>query len=80
MPRLFGWMLLAGYVAYGAYRFRGLFMSARYVRRPPPSGLWGPGRFWSAETWTAEGLVLRNRLFVWQGGLAALLLMLAYFW
>jgi hypothetical protein len=57
------------YLGYGLKRFGlGFWTSPRFVRNPPRTGLWGPMRFLSRETWTDEGLRERDRMFVWQAG------------
>ena len=57
------------YLAYGLRRFGlSFWTSPRFVRNPPRTGLWGPVRFFSRETWTDEGLRERERMFVWQAG------------
>jgi hypothetical protein len=67
------------YLAYGM-RFFALYTSPRFVKRPPRTGLWGPFRFLSRDTWTEEGLRERERLFMWQAGCLAFLLVGALLW
>lgn len=76
---LLGWLLIATYLVYGVRRFRGLFSSQRYLRRAPASPFWGLA-FWRAETWTAEGLALRNQLLAWQLGWMAVALVVNALW
>jgi hypothetical protein len=70
------------YVGYGLKRFGGLdrYTSPRFVRNPPPSGYWGPARFLSRDTWTEEGLRVRNRVLVWQIGLVFIVAIAGMLW
>jgi hypothetical protein len=70
------------YVVYGLKRFGRLdrYTSPRFVRHPPPSGLWGPVRFLSRDTWTEEGLRERNRVLVWQIGFLVIIAVAGTLW
>ena len=71
----------AAYLGYGLKRFGlELYTSPRFVRNPPRTGLWGPVRFFSRDTWTEEGLRERNRMFVWQAGCLIVIALVALLW
>ena len=75
-------LAVLAYLAYGLKRFGGLhrYTSPRFVRNPPPSGLWGPARFLSRDTWTEEGLRERNRVLVWQIGFLVIIAIVGKLW
>ena len=74
-------VVVVAYLGYGLAAFGlELYTSPRYVRRPPRTGLWGPIRFLSRDTWTEEGLRRRNRMLLWQVGALVLTIVVATLW